>query len=420
MYKFKNKPVTFYVLILLLLSGQAFAQNFDGTQGEVFKPKDSVPSNYKYARWNEFDGPLTTLRIGGGMLYDFTAYAQDENSKKQVDKLEPEIRLRDLRVTLSGKFKFKRDLSWKAGIMYDGNKDSWYVRETGVMIGLPEISGSIFVGRTKEGYSQSKVMVGYAIWNQERSMSIDVIPILADGIKYLGYFPKQKIMVNLGVFTDWVSRSQSFSTYKFQTVTRIAWLPGYKDETSPLLHIGFNYRYGETKDGELQLRSKPEDTNSPYFVETEKLKAGSSNSYGAELYYRNGAFMAGTEIHAHQLSSAENANPLFLGGEAFLVYNFSGETRPYYSKLGCFGFLKVKKSVFKGGSGAWEGILRFSSLDLNDANVYGGKVWRFTPAVNWYLSDNIRFTLTYGFAVLNRFELEGKTQFFQSRIMFML
>jgi len=36
--------------------------------------------------------------------------------------------------------------------------------------------------------------------------------------------------------------------------------------------------------------------------------------------------------------------------------------------------------------------------------------------VNWHLSDNIRLEFAYGYGTLDRFGLEGTTQFFQSRI----
>ena len=55
------------------------------------------------------------------------------------------------------------------------------------MIAVPELSGDIFIGRTKEGFSLNKIMVGYAGWTMERATINDaMIPILADGIKWLG------------------------------------------------------------------------------------------------------------------------------------------------------------------------------------------------------------------------------------------
>ncbi len=34
--------------------------------------------------WNEYQGPHFTIRVGGGFLYDFSAFAQDKESKEQI------------------------------------------------------------------------------------------------------------------------------------------------------------------------------------------------------------------------------------------------------------------------------------------------------------------------------------------------
>src|SRR5262245_49220172 len=52
-------------------------------------------------KWNEYEGPLFTIRVGGGYLYDYVAFTQDENSKEQVD-VEDQWKLRDARVLFSG------------------------------------------------------------------------------------------------------------------------------------------------------------------------------------------------------------------------------------------------------------------------------------------------------------------------------
>lgn len=393
----------------------------DGTQGEVFREKeaDSLEVKKKYEHFNEFENSLTTLRFGGGFLYEFATYSQDDVSKDQVE-LSPVFKVRDARVTASGKLKTKREITWKIGVMHDGNQKSWYMRESGVMVKFPEISGHIFVGRTKEGYSLSKVKVGYSTWFLERAMAIDIIPILGDGIKYLGFLPKQRINWNIGAYTDWVSEGQSFSKYQWQFASRIAYLPIYTDVTKPMMHIGVNYRYGKVKNGELQVRSKPEADPAPYFIDTGKFSVYSSNHVGGEFYYRNGPFLFGSEVNAHMMNSSETGNPIFYGGEAFMAYAINAQTRPYFASTGIFGFVKVKKSVFDGGYGAWEFTLRYSSLDLDDGTLTGGKFWRVTPNVNWYLSDNIRLYFTYGYGVLDRYNQEGVTNFFQSRILFML
>ena len=40
--------------------------------------------------------------------------------------------------------------------------DEWFVRETGIMIGVPKLDNSLFFEKTKEDFSMNKMMVGYA------------------------------------------------------------------------------------------------------------------------------------------------------------------------------------------------------------------------------------------------------------------
>ena len=87
--------------------------------------------------------------------------------------------------------------------MFDAPSSEWFVRETGVMIAVPELWGHLFIGRTKEGVSLNKVMNGYAGWASERHIALDVFPILADGVKWMGYLPEQRIFWNVGAYGDW-------------------------------------------------------------------------------------------------------------------------------------------------------------------------------------------------------------------------
>ena len=147
-------------------------------------------------RWRLFPGKLSTFKLGAALFYDYAAYGQDNKSKQQADSaeyiVESQFKMRDFRFLLSGQFKTKRTMSWKAGIMYDGVTHSWFIRETGLMIAVPELWGNFFIGRTKEGFSLNKVMNAAAGWGMERQTAIDVIPILTDGIKWLGYLPIER------------------------------------------------------------------------------------------------------------------------------------------------------------------------------------------------------------------------------------
>jgi phosphate-selective porin OprO/OprP len=396
----------------------------DGTTGEQLEvlTTDTIPRRWRDKRWRLFNGRFSTAKFGGGFLYEFAGYQQDAAGKMQMDQLgeslQPAFAVRDFRLVASGQLKAKRTITWKLGLMYDGVSGTWLVRETGIMIGVPKLWGSFFIGRTKEGFSMNKVMNGYAGWTMERQMALDVIPILADGIKWLGYLPKQRIFWNAGAFGDWLSEGQSFSTFSWQYVTRVGWLPIYSPEKNTVLHLGTSYRYAEPLNGQMRLRSRPEANPAPRFIDTGNFTTDRSNSIGGEAYYASGPWLVGSEVYVHQFNSSIADNHAFVGGDIVASYMITGESRPYNTATAIFGFVPVKRSIFKGGPGAWEVLLRYSSLDLNDGTVQGGKFSRITPMVNWYLSKDVRLELAYGYGVLDRFGLKGATQFFQTRIQF--
>jgi len=394
--------------------------SLDDTPPEAGDEELGEPAR-KLIKFNEFEGEHATFRFGGGFLYEYAAYSQDENSKEQFALL-PTPKVRDARILLKGSFKgMKRTTSWSTGLMWDVPTQKFLVRETGVMIEVPEIWGNIFIGRTKEGVSLNKVMVGYAGWTQERATISDAtIPILADGIKWLGWVPRKRLLWSLGFYGDRFSEGQTFSTYAHQIAGRIAWVPMESEAKGRVLHVGLNVRFGKPDDGKLQLRSRPEAFPAPYFVDTGSFAADNTRMAGIEAYYRPGPLLVGSEYYFFKADAPASGNPLFHGGNVVMTWLATGETRVYNTRGGFFNQVSPLRPVFQGGPGAWEIVTQFSYIDLDDAALHGGKFWRFTPMVNWHLSDNVRLEMTYGYGSLDRFGLVGKTQFFQTRLQLQL
>ena len=160
-----------------------------------------------------------------------------------------------------------------------------------------------------------------------------------------------------------------------------------------LSKLGGNFRYGKPVDGQLQLRSRPEASIAPYFIDTGKFAASSSNSEGYEVYFRRRALLVGSEYYFQNVNSPSTGNPMFSGGDVVATWMFTGETRPFNTVNGCFKDIAPKRTVFSGGPGAWELVLRYSYTDLNSKGVQGGTFGRFTPMVNWYLSENMRLEM---------------------------
>ena len=304
--------------------------------------------------------------------------------------------------------------------MYDAANEEWVARQTGIMVEVPEIWGHLFIGRTKEGISLNKVMVGYAGWTMERYTMSDAIPILADGIKWYGHNTKRHFIWNLGIYKDWMSQNQGFSTYDHQVVGRFAWLPQMSDADRTLFHLGVGARYGVPKDKKLRNRARPEAFPAPFFIDTGSYAANNTKMLGPEIYYRNGPLLAGSEYIFQKADAPDSGDPLFHGGDVFVSWMATGEVRSYNTMGGYFNGISPLKSVYDGGWGAWEFVGRFSYADLDGGTLRGGKFWRFTPMVNWHLSDHIRIEMVYGTGTLNRFNLHGGTHFFQSRLQLQL
>jgi len=232
----------------------------------------------------------------------------------------------------------------------------------------------------------------------------------------LGFLSNARLLWNLGFYGDWLSKDQTFSTYHHQVSGRLAWLPIMSEQRKTLLHIGVSERYGTPENGELRLRARPEAFPAPYFVDTGTFAANSTHMTAFEAYYRPGPFLFGSEYFFQRVNAPHGGDPLFHGGDAVFTWMVTGETRSYNTRGGFFESVSPGRPLFQGGPGAWETVLRYSYTDLDGGTIHGGRFWRVTPMVNWYVSDNVRLALVYGYGSLDRFSLVGKTHFFQTRL----
>src|SRR5262249_13241383 len=150
---------------------------------------------------------------------------------------------------------------------------------------------------------------------------------------------------------------ESFNKHDNQYVARAVVLP-FAGTDLGVLHIALEYRYAKSNDGFLQYRAKPESYEAQsYAIDTGKFPADHAETTGVEVYYRPGPFMFGSEYFFNQVKSPQENNPFFHGGEAFIAYILTGETKPYNERGAYFERLSPARPVFEGGPGAWELVL---------------------------------------------------------------
>jgi len=398
----------------------------DGTaRGDVELATDSAsstqvrpgqwPSNF-VLHWNEYNLGFTTFLWGAAVLADYASFNQDSMSAAHFNA-EPQGKVRDSRFMLFGRLRTERPITWQTGLMYDWAAYKWRVRLSMISVAAPEIHSQFQIGRLKEGLSLNRVISGYDGWTSERfTFSDAAIPLLADGVKWMGYVPDKHVLWNLGVFTNALTEGESYSYYEHQFVGRLAYLKMDSDTAGSLWHVGAGLHIGKPEHDTLQLKSKPEVFAATNFIDTGKFPASRGMIAGLEIYHRDGPWLYGTEYYVEQAQSGQAADPVFHGGDAFFSWIITGETRPYVAPLGTFRAISPARPVWKGGPGAWEAVLRVSYIDLDTDSLSGGKMWRVTPMVNWHLNDQARLELSYGISGLDRFGGHSTTEFFQARL----
>ncbi|MBI2800922.1 MAG: hypothetical protein HYX63_11690 [Gammaproteobacteria bacterium] len=86
--------------------------------------------------------------------------------------------------------------------------------------------------------------------------------------------------------------------------------------------------------------------------------------------------------------------------DSYYVYGsvfLTPDSRVYKGDRGIFDAVQPR-NPFKLGAAGWGAVelgLRFSSLDLNDRDIHGGKLQDLTAGLNWYLNRFVRLSANY-------------------------
>ncbi|GAA0723390.1 OprO/OprP family phosphate-selective porin [Dokdonella soli] len=172
---------------------------------------------------------------------------------------------------------------------------------------------------------------------------------------------------------------------------RIAWTPRKTDDD--VIHLGVAASR-EDRDRSIdgrgiehapsaRISTPPEAGLTPVrLVDSGTLaKADHIDRSGIEGLWIDGPWSVQGELLRADVSRF-GGNPDFSahGGYVFGSWVLSGESRPYSG-----GNIKPK-----GRWGAWELLLRYSELDLNDGAIQGGREHDWTLGANWYLTEHFK------------------------------
>ena len=378
--------------------------------------------------WNELDTSWISVRFGAAVMEDGAFYSQNAANKEQVGQLTPEGLFRVDDLSLSGQIKFPHPWLYQVAGNYKGldptSASSWTLTYAYLAIPLGGL-GSVTVGKQKEGLGMEMLENGRDLPFMERSTMSTAFAFVDShvvGIRFSGTAAAGRMTWSAGWFNNWLDDGLSFDESGNIFGGRVTGLVIEEDGGRRLLHVGASAAYRQAKGQNFRLKSVPEVYEAPNFVDTGSFPASSGSSVGGELALVEGPVTVSGEYSSTSIDSPQMGDPRFSGYYAMASWALTGEARPYDQTLGVFGMISPAApfSFKHGGCGAWELAARYSSVDLSNAGVQGGKFDRLSGALSWYPTSQVRFEFNYGYGRLDRSGLEGRSNFYQLRLQLQL
>jgi len=347
------------------------------------------------------------LRVGGRLMMDMVAINADKGFEAAEDATGNTfegtgVEFRQARLHMAGtlynRYAFKNEFDFAAGKV--NFKENWIeIRK------LPYV-GNMRLGHTKEPFSLERLNSRLYMPLMERALPNGIVPGRNTGLRFHNSLVAQRMSWSLGFFKETGGNGDDFTDHGDYNITgRLTYAPWYEDNGSRLLHLGMAYSHKfcneEAEETWLRFKKLPE-VHIPELVpvETGSLKADGADMFGPEVALVIGPFCIQGEYWQVNLDSQAHDDPSFNGYYVLCSYFLTGEHRNYKiagNDGAEFGMVKIKNlfDPSNGKWGAWQIAARYADIDLNDNDVYGGKMDDITLGVNWYPNPNVRWSFNY-------------------------
>ena len=222
-----------------------------------------------------------------------------------------------------------------------------------------------------------------------------------------------------GVFNNWLDDDLSISDSATQFVGRLTAIPLVSRDESSIVHLGLGLRATNAKRG-VRYFTEPEFNLAPVFVDTGELPADSAYTWDLEAAWRRGPLWLSGEYLKTHVDSPSIGDPTFSGYYFSGIWALTGEMRDYNKRSGVFGPPPVARSVYQGGWGAWELMFRYSSVDLADGVVDGGRMNILSAGLRWWLTRFISVDMNIRRVDLRRAGVDSESSAFNTRLVLSL
>jgi len=383
--------------------------------------------NDKAAAEEETKAGRPSVKVGGRIMADWTLYHQSPANMNVYGNQEDGFEFRRARMFLKGDafnmmdYKIAMDFADTDSVVSDSDPDetkraiqSTAFRDVYITVKELPLLGHVRVGHFKECFGLEQLTSTRYMTFMERSLGDDgaLVPGRGVGIMAFDHSPSQRMTWAVGAFRTELThgaeppfrRDDGGGT---SLTARCTFLPWYDEATEGrgLFHTGIAYSYRDVDDGSVHFRARPESHLGDYVVDADISTAvGHYQLLGLEAAMVYGPFSVQSEYFHAFVDRDGLADPDFGGFYVYCSYFLTGEHRSYKRSSGAFDRVRPFENFFcvraddgyvHTGKGAWEVAYRFSHIDLDDADILGGRAADHTIGLNWYLNPYTRIMLNY-------------------------
>ena len=337
-----------------------------------------------------------SLKIGGRIQADWMWINEDQSVRAAIGDQTSGSEFRRTRLYMSGDL--FGNLSFKSQFDFAGGTTA--LKDVFVVLKAIPGFGNVKVGHYKEPYSLEELTSSNYMTFVERSLPNAFSSSRNTGMTVYNSQLGQRLTWAAGVFRDTDNGGTSLGDGVAGTF-RLTGVPALSRQKDRLVHLGLSYSLRRPSDGVLRWRQRPELHLTDRYVDTRSFPADRIHLVVLEGAVVSGPFSVQSEYTYSAARSQVAGDPVFGGFYVYASVFLTGEQRNYKASSAFFDRLRPRRNFAPGeGAGAWELALRYSTLDLTDKAIRGGRLDNVTAAVNWYLNPVARVMFNYVFGDL--------------------
>ena len=367
---------------------------------EEFFPEDFLRPRLSWdygPRLAALGGDLTVL-AGGRIHYDVSGFVDDDELRDAFGSPEAGSKVRRAFLELGGVYRrldFNFWVNFSDVDLLDEGRDFGYADFRNVFVGVRDVPvvGGIRAGYFKEPFGLEEITSSNDITFLERSLTDAFIERRNLGVMLQRRFTEEgDVTASVGFYRNATNDLDVKDGYGI--TGRLTTAALRSEDERKVVHLGSSLTLRRPDDAGLRFSSRGSSAQGQILADTGLFDADREARWGVEFGTVSNSWSFQTEtIVALNGAGSGVADRTFWATYLMGSYVLTGEHRTYRERVGAFGTVVPTRSIREGGIGAFELSGRYAYLDLDSADVSGGRLHDWTLGINWYAQANVRLML---------------------------